>query len=283
MTRRHSRQGAKLGRTCASLVGAIAGAALLLPAAASSAATPALADDSVTMTVTAGVRGWYDIGNHIVVSAEISSDTTIEGDLEITLPFANTSVSRDVQIAAGTTKQVLLVVPTGFDQGNGYQAKLDAGGRTITKRVQLTSSTTVEVVGVLPALATRIGDVPDQVSLASELGRAQIALIPDEYFTLGPTALEVYDTIVGVGGDLATLDAGGRANLLSWLNSGGRLLLDDDASLDVLPEQWRPVAAAMGGRYAWAGRGEVRIVDGELSAGHFEDLSEPTSPSAIPT
>jgi hypothetical protein len=284
MTRRHSRHGGRLGRTCASVVAAIAGAALLFPAAGSNAQQavavgPAWAADSVTMTVTAGVRGWYDIGNHVVVSAEISSDTTIEGELEITLPFANTSVSRDVQVAGGTTKQVLIVIPTGFDQGNGYQATLSASGHTVTKRVQLTSSTTVEVVGVLPTLATRLADVPDQVSLTSDLGRAQIEVIPDEYFTLGPTALEVYDTIVGVGGDLTTLDSIGRANLLSWLNSGGRLLLDDSANLDVLPEEWRPVEAVTGGRYAWAGLGEVRIVDGALSAGRFEDLIEPSSAS----
>ncbi len=287
MTRRRSRQGGRFGRTRALAFVAVAAAAVLFPAAGSAAGrgsnTPsghgALADDSVTMTVTGGVRGWYDIGNHVVVSAEISSDTTIDGELKVTLPFANTSVSRSVQVAGGTTKQVLLVIPTGFDQGNGYQATLSASGHTVTKRVRLTSSTTVEVVGVLPALATRIGDVPDQVSLASDLGRAQVEVVPDEYFTLGPAALEVYDTIVGVGGDLATLDATGRANLLSWLNSGGRLLLDDDASLDVLPEAWRPVEALMGGRYAWAGRGEVRIVDGELSAGHFERLIEPSSAS----
>ena len=205
----------------------------------------------------------------------MTSSETIDGEIEVVLPFANTSVTRRVQVAGSTTKQVFVVVPTTFDQRD-VSVRFTVGGDVVAEeRLTLTTSSSVEIVGIMPALATRLGDVPEQVQLASDLGRAQLQEIPDEYFTLGPAALEAYDTIVGVGGDLAALDAGGRGNLLAWLNHGGRLLLDDDAGLDVLPEAWRPGPAG----YAWAGRGEVRFVDGAATAGRFGDIIEPSSSS----
>lgn len=247
----------------------------LSPAVTSAGAQPDRAD-GIDVDVTAGVRGWYDPGDHVVVTATITSDATINGRLDVALGFANTTISRDVQVAAGTSKVIQVVAPTAFDQAELAVQLIVDGDVVDDSKVSLKSSATVELVGILPALATRIGDVPEQVELVSDLGRAQLDPITDELFGLGPTALDAYDTIIGVGGDLTSLDDRGRASLLSWMNHGGRLVLDDDGGTAALPESWRPIVPA---RYALTGRGEVRIVDGLASAGKFADLIEPSTSS----
>ena len=173
---------------------------------------------------------------------------------------------------------MILVAPPALDPGAEMEVQFVSDGKVLVKtRLKLSVSDTVELVGVMPGIAARIGKVPKSAQLLSGLGRAEIEEIGDEVFTLGATALSTYDTIVAAGGDLQSLDDLGKSSLYSWLNHGGRLVLDDDAGNALLPAAWQPDEAA----YALAGRGEVRLVNGLASAGKFSDIIEPSSPSGV--
>ena len=229
------------------------------------------------LSAVGGLRGWYKLGDHVVVVATVKADELLDGAVEVLVPNTTVTISRVLQVAAGTEKQVMIVVPTSFDGAN-IDLRVTRGGQEIAKTsIKLTAADTVELVGVMPGLAARIGKVPKTAQLSSGLGRAEIEPLTDEQFTLGATGLEVYDTIVAVGGDLQSLDDLGKSSLFGWINRGGRLLLDDDAGLDKLPPSWRPGTA----RYAIAGRGEVRLVSGLAGAGKFGDIIEPSQASAI--
>ena len=234
-------------------------------------------ETGLTLDVTGGLRRWHDPGDHVVLAAEVSADELFEGRLEVALGSGST-VSKSVQVAGGTTKTFLIVTPTSvevaplevrlFDDDGNMQRRL-----TVTLRV----AEAVELVGVLPALATQVGEVPQQVNLAAdEGGNAQLDELSLEQMGLGSAALDVYDTIIGTTSDLRSLQPAQLDSLLGWLNRGCRLLLDDDDDLTALPSEWRPEGVT----WAFAGRGEVRIVDGQASSGRWSAIIDPSGASS---
>lgn len=230
-------------------------------------------ETGTTLEVTAGLRRWHDPGDHVVVAAEVSSDELFEGRIELGLGSGAT-VTKSVQVAGGTTKTFLLVAPTSLE-GAAIDVRLYADDGGILRRLTVTLrvAEAVELVGVLPALATQVGEVPQQVNLASaDDGNAQLAELSLDQMALGSSALDVFDTIIGTTSDLRSLQPAQRDAMLGWLNRGGRLLLDDDDDLTALPEQWRPTDAT----WALAGRGEVRIVDGQATSGRWSSIIQPT-------
>ena len=209
-----------------------------------------------------------------MVVAKVTSDVLFSGRIEVIAP-SRSLVSKDVEVAGGTTKTFLMVVPSGFDQ-SAIEVRLYAGDELVSRKsVAMRIAEEVELVGVLPALVTRVGKLPEQVSLATESGKAQLAELTLDQMALGSAALDVFDTIAGTTADLRSLQPAQRAALLGWLNRGGRLLLDDDADLSALPAEWRPTVAG----WALAGRGEVRLIDGEASSGRWASIIEPSGTS----
>ena len=264
------------GATLAVVVTAVA--ATTLPAPTAGVPRAAAADAAPKLTVQAGVRSWYDPGDHVVVTATVEASSLFSGSLDVAA-FGSANVSQRIDVAGGTTKTVRLVVPTNpqFVDDNGLVVQLTRGSDSVAEEtVRLKVADVVEIVGVLPAVATRAGKLPEQVELASDTGTAQVIALPVELVELGASALEVYDTIAATSADLTSLPAPARSALLAWLNRGGRLLLDDAANLSVLPAQWRPDAAG----YALAGQGEVRVAAGAISEGKWATLIEPTGSSA---
>ena len=230
------------------------------------------------LTVDAGVRNWYDPGDHVVVTATIEAEALFSGSVEITA-FASALISQRIDVAGGTTKTIRLVVPTNaqFIDDNGLSVQLVRGNDTVaTKTVKLKAADQVEIVGVLPAMATRAGKLPEQAKLATDTGTAQVIALPIEVVDLGSAALEVYDSIAATTSDVKSLQPAARAAMLAWLNRGGRLLLDDAADLSALPIDWRPGPEG----YALAGRGEVRILAGAISEGEWSTIIEPSGGSS---
>ncbi len=240
---------------------------------------PARAAGTATMTVTAGVGdGWHDPGDHVVVTATVSTDDLLNGRLDV-VSTSGAIVSRDIQVAGGTTKSFMLVAPTGYDLAP-IIVNLYRGTELVAKKsVTMSAAETVELVGVLPALVSRAGELPDQVNLDGGTGKAVIRELSLEQMGLGAAALEAFDSIAATTADLRSLQPTQRGALLSWVNRGGRLLLDDDGDLSALPDQWRPGNAG----YALAGRGEVRLINGRGSSNQWSTVIEPSGSSSSET
>ncbi|MGB8862402.1 MAG: hypothetical protein WCC60_24315, partial [Ilumatobacteraceae bacterium] len=249
------------------------GATLVGLGAVESSPSAAAATDA-SLEVVAGLRSWFDPGDHVVVAAKVSSDELFSGHIDV-VAGSGGIVSKDIQVAGGTTKTFLLVAPTSVD-GAPVDIRLYTGNELVSKKsVAMKVADEVELVGVLPALVTRVGKLPEQANLATEAGKAQLAELSLDQMALGSAALDVFDTVVGTAADLRSLQTDQRSALLGWLNRGGRLLLDDAGDLSALPAQWRP------GDNGWAlaGRGEVRLVDGKASSGQWASIIEPSGSS----
>ncbi len=237
-------------------------------------AAPARAEGVTTLTVTSGVGdGWFDPGDHVVVTATVKTDDLLDGRIDVVSP-SGSIVTRDIQVAGGTTKAFMLVAPTSFDL-SPITVNLYRGNELISKKsVTMTVAETVELVGVLPALVARVGELPEQVNIATG-GKAVLSELSLEQMSLGSAALEAFDSIAATAADVRSLQREQLAALLGWLNRGGRLLLDDSGDLSALPEEWRPGSAG----YALAGRGEVRLIDGKGSNNQWASVIEPSGSS----
>lgn len=236
----------------------------------------ASADTVPSLAVTAGLRGWHDPGDHVVVTAVVESSSFFDGRLDVVTTSGAVS-SRSVEVAGGTSKTVQVVVLTPFDPQSLEVRLVDGDDPVATRSVSLRAAYEVELVGVMPAMATRAGKVPQQLSLASDTGGAQLETIDPDLLALGPAALDVYDTIVATSTDVNALTDDQLPALLGWLNGGGRLVVDDDGTLTALPSDWRPGSAG----YSWAGRGEVHVRAGRASQGEWASLIEPSGSSLI--
>jgi len=228
-----------------------------------------------TVDVDVGVNGQTKLGAHAVMRITVRADVLIDGDVEVVADRSTMSTRVPIQVPAGTTKELLLVVPTG--DGARFEVEVRDGDDVVaTGRGQQRTQDDVELVGVLPRLTARVDGVPEQAALGEGLGRAELVPLTTDVIDLGPVALEGFDTLIGAGADLAALSEPQLRAVLLWVNTGGRLLLDDAESLNLLPEPWRPTADEV---YAWAGRGEVRLLAGAASSGEWAEVIEP-SPSA---
>ncbi len=239
-------------------------------------AAPVAATANATLTVEAGLRGWYDPGDHVVVSAHVSSDELFEGRVEI-IASSGAVVSKDIQVAGGTSKTFLLVASTSIDNAP-LEVRLfsDDDAIVASKSIALKVAESVELVGVLPALVTRVGSLPDLTTMATDAGRVALAEIALDQLALGSAALDVFDSIASTAADIRSLQPEHLAALLGWINRGGRLLLDDTGDLSALPSAWRPGPVG----WALAGRGEVRFVNGKASGGQWASIIEPSGGSA---
>ncbi len=227
-----------------------------------------------TFEVTAGLRGWFDPGDHVVVAATVTSDDLLDGRIDV-VAMTGARVTREVQVAGGTSKTFLMVVPTSAD-GSALDVRLYRNGELAVRRsVPLKPAEEVELVGVLPALVTRVGELPEQTNLATDTGKAQLTELSLEQMALGTAALDVFDTIAATSADLGSLQPAPRAALLGWLNRGGRLLLDDAGDLSALPAEWQPGPTG----YSLAGRGEVHLLNGAATAGQWASIIQPSAAS----
>ena len=228
----------------------------------------------VSLDVTAGVHGYADTGEHVIVEASITSDELIDGVLRVTTNNTAMTTSVPLELAAGTTKTVRVVVVTPFDNSGLDVSVVDGGGRSLARKAApVRVANDIELVGVMSQLFVRAGDVPEQVNLPSDTGRAELARLDPDVFDLGQTALDAFDTIAASGSDLTSLSDSQRTMLLSWVDGGGRLLLDDDSANDLLPSAWAPG----GSGYALAGRGEIRMSAGDAERGDWRNIIEPSA------
>jgi hypothetical protein len=242
------------------------------------AASPGIARAD-EVTVEAGVDGFYDPGEHVVVRVTVSADRLLRGELRVGVPNAGRTivVRRPVEVAGGAEKTYVLPVPTSpFDGGNLTVDVVPDDGEPLRRTVTLQTATDTDLVGVLPLLAAASGQLPGTTSLAVDAGTARLSVIDPDTLALGADAIGAYDVVAGVARDLDQLDTAALSALLDWVGHGGRLLLDDDAEPAALPPAWRPGPAG----YAFAGIGEVRRTGGAATRGAWSSILDPGPGSA---
>lgn len=242
-------------------------AVLLVPAGAAGAET--------AIDITAGVNSYTDEGDDVVVRVSVTADELVDGSIVVAAPDSGRTVRQDIQVPAGTTKEALLVVPT--SRAGRLTVEVRHGGDVVAQGATvLRADGATELVGVLPRLLARTDELAEQATLDSGTGRAELAALGTDVLDLGTPALDVYDTVVGDGDELAALTDAQRRSLLLWVHAGGRLLLegstDVTSSIAALPDEWRPADDAT---YALVGLGEIRIVEG-TAAGEWARLIEPS-------
>ncbi|MDQ3945585.1 MAG: hypothetical protein M3357_10630 [Actinomycetota bacterium] len=263
------------------MIGRRAGARLLLPAilltvlaaSAGPQATPAMA--ATTLEVTAGHNGFHVPGRALPVRVTVTADRLVHGDLAILAPGRDEPVvTLPVEVAGGSVKRFLLVVPGGVSESSrALQVELRQNGRAVGRgRAEPRSAGDAELVGLGPAL-TQGKLLPGTAALAVDVGVARFAPV-DAALMAVPGALDSLSTVGLAAGELAALAPSARTGLLRWLADGGHLLLDDGIGtpVDGLPAEWQPGAT---GR-AVAGRGEIRLTAGAMAAGRWPGLVEPT-------
>jgi hypothetical protein len=232
------------------------------------------------LRVTVGVDGRYEPGDPIVLRVAVTADELIDGEIVVTMRGMSTSARRDVQVAAGTTKEFYFALPSSWEEPTFEVSVRDGDDEVAAESARARQRMSGEVVGVLPRLTARLGELPGEVALADGIGQATLGELPLDVIDLGVAALRSYDSIAAGAEDLAELDDRQRDALFAWVSLGGILMLDDDAAVDDLPEGWRP--GPMGN--AWADLGEIRLTDGHALSGEWDEIIQPTivgSPAAM--
>lgn len=230
----------------------------------------------VQLSADAAFAKEFDPGDHVVISVSVSAAGLVAGEVVVRNPDTKMIVAQPIEVAGGSAKQLDLVVPTNNSSPVTFEVAVTAGGDTVASdKVVFLHTALSTVAGVLPELAARTGELPEQVPLAPGLGVVRLATVTPAQISLGVEALDQFDTLLGTSGDVAGLTAAQRAQLYGWVAGGGRLLLDDADLLDALPAAWKP------GTEPWrrAGAGEVALTEGAAARGDWANIIEPTEPS----
>ena len=224
--------------------------------------------------VTAGYAGGnYVPGRGVPVRIHITADRLVQGTLHVQLEQLGDSVpvTVPVEVPGGSDKQYLVVLPT---LAGATRADITArltGDDAAAGDAEVNFTGDTELVGLVPGL---VASVPGPLPLRHDLGTARFQQLRDDDLAT-PGALDALGTIVTGPEGLAPLSESARVNVLSWLDQGGRLVVDAAPGDRVagLPDPWQPGAAVR----LFTGRGEVRLASGAVAAGRWSGLIEPTS------
>ena len=254
------------------VVFAVAVAAVLAGAAPAAAAPAAEADLEVEVGY---VDGQIVPGRPVPVRVQVRADQLTTGTLTVTphtLGEPDAAVTTPVEVAGGSVKDFLVVVPTRWNGSVGpseMRVTLDAGDASAETTAALDWRGDVEVVGLLPGL---VSQAPDPTPLPMDLGRAVFDQL-DEQELATPGALGPVASIVAGPDGLAGLPPEAVDNVLDWVEAGGQLLVDapPGTPLAGVPDEWQPA-----GVRAAAGEGWVRLTDGAATRGQWNTIIEPS-------
>ncbi len=251
--------------------------ALLIAVIAPPAALAAPQAGSSLVQVTAGWEGKARPGRLLPVRVALSAQAADSPTVEVQVQSGNggtTTTRTAVTKGSDGVGRATVVVNAPRDLGT-FEVTVSArhGNTTENNKATVAPIGDEELVGVLPDLA-QVAPPPATEPLSVPVGTARFVTV--DLATLGVVgSLGPIGTVATTGPQLARLDGQQRLNLLSWLASGGRLLVDEyDGPVPGLPPGWQPSAAD---RRVPAGLGEVHLTSGFLSAGKWEGAIEPTS------
>ncbi|MGH2690300.1 MAG: hypothetical protein ACRDKW_16060 [Actinomycetota bacterium] len=250
---------------------------LLAPPAVPSAAATAAAGDA--LTVTAGWGGLGFPGQSIPIRARIAAERLLAGRLEVELAQRGASTAATftlpVEVPGGSVKEYVLAVPTPewYPLDALVVLRSRSGDVVARELVTVRATQDEELVGLLPG-SLGGASLPGSAPLAVDAGVARFFLLDEALLAQAPHSLEALGTVGMPASGLGDLAPAARDGLLSWVDAGGRLLVDSAPGVPVegLPAPWQPGAT---GRAA-AGRGTVLATGGAMAAGRWAALVEPT-------
>jgi hypothetical protein len=230
--------------------------------------------DTVQLEATVGLDGKVGLSRAYPVIVDVASPRLLSGTLRVTglNDMGRDVIQRPIEVAGGTTKRFALTVgtSTGFG-GDRVTVDVIADGKTVANvDLPVVADGEEELVGVLPGLLPSLDR--DTVPLAVDVGQARLGAIPPEVLAEGPLGIEVYDQIAASGGDLDDLSDTDQRTLAQWVGQGGHLLLDGGDPAELLPDGFDPSP----GVARVVGHGRVRLTDGALAAGRWDEVLLPT-------
>lgn len=228
-----------------------------------------------TLEVSPGYAGADVPGQPVPVRVTVSADRLVRATLEVAVGSGAAPVAMAVEVPGGSQKQFLVVAPGSYDRAPGVVVRLRENGRVVAGGDgQLQATSDQELVGLLPGVLHGRG-VPGPAALAVDAGTARFAAVGEAELDSAPGSLGPLSTLGMDTDELARMAPGARTGVLSWLQDGGRLLVDSGRGQPVpgLPDEWQPGAR---GRAA-AGLGEVVATDGAMAASRWANLVEPSS------
>lgn len=234
---------------------------------------PAAAETA--LQVEPGYAGAYVPGQPVPVRVAVSADRLVRASLEVSVGAGAAPVAIAVEVPGGGQKQFLVVAPGSYDRAPGVVVRLRQDGRVVASgQAQLQAAGDQELVGVLPGVLHG-RSVPGPAALAVDAGTARFAAVGEAELDAAPGSLGPLSTLGMDTDELARMAPGARAGVLSWVQDGGRLLVDAAKGQAVpgLPDGWQPGAQ---GRAA-AGLGEVVATDGAMGAARWANLVEPST------
>jgi hypothetical protein len=234
-------------------------------------------DPGIDLVLEAGIDGWVAPGRTYPVTAIVTADHRVRGELRVhgETPSGAVLLTRPIDLAGGTTEELGLLAPPGLMTGLlSIQAQLVVDGAVVaTAEDDMRIDLNTEIVGMLPDVAARYTGLPALIPLmVADAGSAQTVPLDLDIVDLGPLALEPVDQIVSLPAELAKLSPARRATLATWVDRGGYLLIagpDPGSAGEVLPDGWLPEPNGT----VRAGLGQVRSVSDSWTA---ELLPSPT-------
>lgn len=190
--------------------------------------TTALAQTPITLSVEAGLDGYYKVGQWLPVRALIENNgPSIDGRMEITLPRAEDGQvvnAYPVSLPTRSRKEITLYLYPETYIASLDVVLLDTTGQVITKRhVALKSvSDNDRLFGI-------IADQPSAYNVLSELdppnGSAYVARLTTHTLPDRSVALDSLNTLIVSNVDTGALTEAQRTALSAWVANGGRLIV----------------------------------------------------------
>ncbi len=215
------------------------------------------------MKVTLGVDGLTDVAGPSLLTVVVTAPAALRGSVAVVLE--STTVRRDIELAAGTSKTVRIVIPAGIPE---FPVTLFDGDSVVsTTKVAARQLNDGELVAVLPGATASVAEVPRQVALAPGLGNAQITSVDADVVALGSSALAQFDVIVATSADVNTSPQI-TAMFAAWVARGGTLVFLDPSTTRTarFPAELRPEAIVLVGAIGRTGLNGVHDDLARISA-----------------
>ena len=224
---------------------------------------------SAAMQVDAGWAGAYDPTIPMPVRVTLTADRLVRTNLIV--QGEGPPIRTPIEIAGGSRKRVTILVPTS-ESTNATTVRVHLEGGPEPTVVDVQSRADSELVGVTEGV--RLGRaLPAPAALSVDAGQARFAALGEELSI--PGAIAGLSAIAATPTELGRLRPSVRAEMISWVESGGQLLVAGDRGMRLAgwPAGLQPDRTTGTVRF---GDGVVVAAGRSLGSGSWERRVAPT-------